>query len=126
MKIELGKDDQYQTRDGRPVRIHAVDIAGVYPVLLSRQLENSWVVDYATADGRFYANSSVDHSRDIIPAPAVRELWVNVYDGGVQIAISPNCPPPDVSTFVGRLHVKFRDRDIKDGVIELRSWKDGV
>lgn len=73
MNIEMGKDDQYQTRDGRPVRIHAVDIEGEWPVLYSVRRGDKWTMRLALRDG-FNLDPETQLADDIIPKPVVIEL----------------------------------------------------
>jgi hypothetical protein len=58
-KIELGKT--YRTRDGRPARIHAVDIKGEsYPVLASIEEDGrEWTYRFS-ADGRYEYGCNFD------------------------------------------------------------------
>ena len=50
MEIELGK--QYRTRDGREVRVYAVDGGGPYPVHGAVKLDEGWEAGVWRSDGR--------------------------------------------------------------------------
>lgn len=76
----INKDKVYRTRDGREVRIYAVDggangnaIHGAY------KGELGWVSDQWFPDG-LYCNGG-KHRKDLIEVRPriVREVWVNVY-----------------------------------------------
>lgn len=72
---------QYRTRDGREVRIYAVDGGGKFPVhgaILPRG--GSWIATTWSGDGyEFGAGSPCP--RDLIPVPERHTLWVNVCRG---------------------------------------------
>lgn len=125
MKIELGKDDQYQTRDGCKVRIHAIDLNGPCPVLFSMNNGGKWQFGTCKPNGEYTVG---EHKWDIVPAPVVREYWVNVYTNPEitkYVFTSESLADSRSSTErLAKLHIRYRDCDIKDGVIELRSWSD--
>jgi hypothetical protein len=84
MKVEMGKE--YTTRDGRPVRIYAVDAGGKYPVHgAHRQSSGTWVAEVWTPNGSwsYTDNNSATcggHT-DLIEVPRKFRLerWTNVY-----------------------------------------------
>jgi hypothetical protein len=86
MKVEMGKE--YTTRDGKPVRIYAVDGGGQFPVHWAvRDDDGSWIARASKIDGTW---GPLEDRRDLIEAPRKFRLerWVNVYgdesvrDGG--------------------------------------------
>lgn len=76
MKVEMGK--QYRTRDGREVRIYAVDGGGHKPIHGAVMNNGKWVSHIWTAAGLL---QDVQCSSDLIEVrPRIqREVWVNVY-----------------------------------------------
>ena len=77
-KIEMGK--QYRTRDGKEVRIYAVDGVGAYPVHGAIRHEYGWSFAGWTNDGIDVVGSS--GCRDLIEVkPRIkRDVWLNVYE----------------------------------------------
>lgn len=70
----------YRTRDGREVRIYAVDGGGDFPNHGAYHLpDGTWVPCQWVPSGKFLAGS--EHPRDLIEVkPRIkREVWVNVY-----------------------------------------------
>lgn len=85
MKIEMGKT--YKTRDGREVRIYAVDGGGLYPVHGAVLHDGEWNPESWSVDGRWdRLNQRDGNSNDLIEVRPriVREVWVNVYPGGLR------------------------------------------
>lgn len=77
MKIELGK--HYRTRDGREVRVYAVDGGGHYPVHGAYLSENGWMSCIWRANG-FLCEGCRDDLDLIEVKPRIqRKVWVNVY-----------------------------------------------
>ena len=76
-------DKEYQTRDGRPVRVHATDIGGFQPVLAS-YLDNygEWIVTTRLSDGRGFSDG--EHPLDLIEKPKTHRVifYVNVFKNG--------------------------------------------
>lgn len=58
MKIEVGKT--YRTRDGRKVRIYAVDGDSGRPIHGATYSHGEWYAACWTNDGRFYANECAE------------------------------------------------------------------
>jgi hypothetical protein len=84
--IELGK--QYKTRDGREVRIYAVDGGG--PFLVHGSVKNNfgtaWTPNEWTETGSHLGDPEFRiHDLDLIEGkPRIqREVWVNVYPGPI-------------------------------------------
>lgn len=69
----------YRTRDGREVRIYAVDGAGKHCVHGAYREDDEW---HATA-WTSYGDHSYSHDKKLIEVkPRIkRTMWVNVYDG---------------------------------------------
>lgn len=78
MKIEMGKE--YQTRDGRKVRILCVDGPNdVYPVV--GFIESSGPQTWAP-DGTFRVSAGARGcDQDLVPVPVTKTVYVNVYRG---------------------------------------------
>jgi hypothetical protein len=71
-------DGKYQTRDGRAVRILAVDIPSCEPVAACVYDEHGGAGVYSySADGAF--NTGPNSPWDLIPVPVKRTGWVNIY-----------------------------------------------
>lgn len=115
MIIELGKDDQYQTRDGRAVRIHAVDIASCMPVLYTVKMNGKWYMRTADARGR-WSPQGEENDCDIVMKPTIRKLVINIYSEDYACCAHSIDESAD-RTRIGKLYVRFRDCDFKDGVI---------
>jgi len=77
--IELGK--QYVTRDGREVRIYAVDGGGQFPVHGAIREGQEWVACTWLHDGvaGLHCNALVE-----VKPRIQREFWVNVYPDRLQ------------------------------------------
>jgi len=78
-KIEMGRF--YRTRDGREVRIYAVDGEDDYPVHGAvKPINGKWFPSLWTPSGRA-CNPMIDSNLDLIEVkPRIkREVWVNVY-----------------------------------------------
>lgn len=73
---------QYRTRDGREVRIYAVDGGGDQPVHAAIKNPDGWKGVQLQADGTW---CEVETSADLIEVrPRIqREVWVNVYPNGI-------------------------------------------
>lgn len=82
-KIEMGRT--YRTRDGREVRIYAVDGGGKFPVHGAFRLNDLWEISWWTAEGKYTMGN--EYPRDLIEfRPRIkREVWVNVYSDGTVI-----------------------------------------
>jgi hypothetical protein len=79
--IEMGK--KYRTRDGRDVRIYAVDGAGDYPVhgaVVS--VDGRWVQYAWTAEGVMFVSLSPLNLIEV-KEKIRRTVWINVYPEGV-------------------------------------------
>ena len=76
-------DKEYQTRDGRPARVYAVDICGSKPVLASYLNDDrEWVFTTRLSDGRF--KSGEESHLDLIEKPKTHKIvgYVNVFKNG--------------------------------------------
>ena len=81
-KIEMGK--QYRTRDGREVRIYAINCGGCGSVHGAiNNMNNVWDVCSWDPYGKL-PYCSQDHVSDLIEVkPRIkRDVWVNVYQDG--------------------------------------------
>ena len=79
----INKDKQYRTRDGREVRIYAVDGSKEYPIHGAILTEGVWYSNLWTIDGNEHTDFSSE--RDLIEVkPRIqREYWVNVYENHI-------------------------------------------
>lgn len=71
----------YRTRDGREVRIYAVDCGGQMPVHGAIKRNGVWVVRAWTKEGRWSMCDSINDLIEVKPR-IQREVWVNVYRWG--------------------------------------------
>ena len=70
-------DKQYRTRDGREVRIYAVDGCGDYPIHGAIKKEVGWDVRVWPVTGIHYSYENIDL---IEVKPRIQhEYWVNMY-----------------------------------------------
>lgn len=78
---KIDKSKQYETREGREVRIYATDGGGVYPVHGAIKVEHEWVLNKWSDDGKFELH---DHKYDLIEIkPRIKiERWVMVNRNG--------------------------------------------
>ena len=78
--IDMNK--QYRTRDGREVRIYAVDGGGNLPVHGAVRYCDAWVLAHWTEIGR--SHPVVQNEDDLIEVkPRIKRTeWLNVYDDG--------------------------------------------
>lgn len=80
--MTISMDKQYRTRNGREVRIYAVDGCNKCPVHGAYLTEDGWKVYNWAADGSAYPPwYAGGNNRDLIEVkPRIhREYWVNVY-----------------------------------------------
>ena len=80
--MTISMDKKYRTRDGREVRIYAVDGCGKHPVHGAYLTEDGWKGYNWAADGLAYPPWYVEgNNRDLIEVkPRIhREYWMNVY-----------------------------------------------
>lgn len=74
----ISMDKQYQTRDGREVRIYAVDGGGFYPIQGAVLIGGRWIM-YSWS-GLGYINRPIDpEANDLIEVPKIIKAWVNIY-----------------------------------------------
>ena len=74
----IDKSKQYRTRDGREVRIYAVDGGGDWPVHGAYVDRDTWRIRSWTADGCIY-NQKTDADLIEVKPRIKRKVWVNVY-----------------------------------------------
>ena len=82
MKISL--DKEYQTRDGREVRIYAIDGSGACPIHGAiKCVDGSWTSRQWGSSGRIPLDPYLNPA-DIIEKPKTTEVdfWVNIYPNG--------------------------------------------
>ena len=71
----------YTTRDGKPVRIYAVDAGSDYPVHGAYLLNSVWYPCMWPANG---LHNKVASDYDLIEAHVTLQMWVNVYEMGIE------------------------------------------
>jgi len=76
----ISKDKTYRTRDGREVRIYAVDGDDWFPIHGAYKEKNGWYTCAWSKDG-FYLDSTTEHRCDLIEVKPrhQRTLWMNMY-----------------------------------------------
>jgi len=80
----IDPEKQYRTRDGREVRIYAVDGGGLYPVHGAYEFNDRWQASQWSPMGGFHIPSaSVDFDLIEVKPRIKREVWVNVYRWGI-------------------------------------------
>ena len=92
----ISMDKKYRTRDGREVRIYAVDGGGVHPVHGSVLMNDGWRSVAWEADGRItFHNQPVDLVE--VKPRIQRTVWLALYPKGVTgfclkgSAVEANC-----------------------------------
>lgn len=76
-KIDPNKT--YRTRDGREVRIYAVDGGFAAPVHGAAKFDGDWRVMAWGCDGVWHNGAFTDHDLIEVRPRILREIWVNVY-----------------------------------------------
>lgn len=74
----ISMDKQYRTRDGREVRIYAVDGGGFYPVHGAYLYDDEWILCRWAADGSYWGDPDL-YLIEVKPR-IQRERWVNIYE----------------------------------------------
>ena len=79
-ETKITMEDKYQTRDGKEVRIFALDGGGDFPVIGATACGNYWNACQWTAEGKYYRSGNVEE-RDLIKVKQKRSqtVWINVY-----------------------------------------------
>lgn len=78
----IDPNKKYRTRDGREVRIYAVDGGGEYPVHGAYEFNGRWQCTQWTATGGVHVLVYTTDFDLIEVRPRIkREVWVNVYNG---------------------------------------------
>lgn len=110
-KITL--EGEYQTRDGRPVRVLCVDALGMFPVIT---LDNHGNIIRYRENGRFGLGDGDDEG-DIIPVPKrhKRTVWVNVYPDPIDDDAHPNRDLANHCADTGRIACLKLDLDFAEG-----------
>ena len=76
--MTISMDKQYRTKDGREVRIYAVDGGGYYPVHGAIKTDNGWDNTCWEKNGQYVTYQTDSDLREIKPR-IQREVWINVY-----------------------------------------------
>lgn len=84
MKVEMGKE--YRTREGREVRLYALDGGGTYPVQGAVRDGTGWI-QQSWAESGVWMTSEADHDNNLeeVKPRIKRTVWLNVY--GVEAAV---------------------------------------
>lgn len=109
--MTVSMDKKYRTRDGREVRIYAVDGGGDQPVHGAARDESGWVPETWSAGGSFCEDSSYEAPWDLIEVKPERGGWINIYPLTVGSTIHPTKEAADKHN-IGRIaciHVKFTE-----------------
>jgi len=79
----IDQKKQYKTRDGREVRIYAVDGCDPYPIHGAINVDGKWIGSAWKSDGGYLTSTQQTDKADLIEVrPRIqREVWVNVYPG---------------------------------------------
>lgn len=110
------KDKHYRTRDGREVRIYAVDGGGKFSVHGAINSKGEWVCWTWQLNGRLWETS--DSFEDLIEdKPRIRrEVWVNVYrDPERQAGAFPRKSGADLCAGVDRIACVSVTIDCEEG-----------
>ena len=101
--IELGK--QYKTRDGREVRIYAVDEGGEFPVHGAiKKSGDIWDSMCWGVNGEWFSVADIDCYDLIGVKPRIqREVWVNVYHNKVNDQCYINSQTADEQALPNRI-----------------------
>ena len=110
-------DREYQTRDGRQVRVHAVDIEGCRPVLASYLLSGgSWRAIARQSNGKIYLEE--EHPLDLIEKPKTHRVifYVNVFkDGDYQVYSSRAFADQYLDAMPDRIACKRIEFEVQEG-----------
>ncbi len=106
-KIEMGR--VYRTRDGREVRIYAVDGGGHRPVHGAIREDREWVAYTWLHDGvaGLHCNSLIE-----VKPRIQREVWVNVYPDNCGIVVGKWALTKELAD-------KAADRDYRIACVKL-------
>lgn len=86
--MTISMDKQYRTRDGREVRIYAVDGGEAEPVhgAILDGIKN-WITYAWNLNGKAVINSVTDFDLIEVKPRIHREYWMNIYDGAESTAL---------------------------------------
>jgi hypothetical protein len=84
--VMIDPKKQYRTRDGREVRIYAVDGGGSLPVHGAIKNTYGWEPYQWIKDGRSYLKDGPEDLIEVRPR-IQREVWVNVYPDNTSDAV---------------------------------------
>ena len=99
--MAVSMDKQYRTRDGREVRIYAVDGCGDYPIHGAIKKEVGWDVRVWPVTGLHDSYENIDL---IEVKPRIkREYWLNVYETELSWGLSISREMADKCTKSGRI-----------------------
>ena len=84
-KLDFSKPEEWQTRDGRAVRIYATDGEGTHCVHGAILNHDGWLIAKWMESGRNH-NSVTESRNDIVRKPVRVTGWVNLYENFGQLA----------------------------------------
>jgi len=113
MAIDINK--KYKTRDGREVRIYAVDCGGHYPVHAATKGGDGWSVNKWASNGRYNTGVVASPSDLIEVKPTVKvDLWLNVdREGNAHVYSSRHYA--DKGSEYGRFACIHIEREVEHG-----------
>jgi len=108
----IDKDKQYETRDGREVRIYATDGGGEYPVHGAIKRSDRWVSASWGSQGHVVKSCREDPDDLIEVKPRIKiERWIVVYENGEVNTLKTSPTPADY----GRFAVKRIVFEVEEG-----------
>jgi hypothetical protein len=78
----ISMDKKYQTREGKDVRLYAVDGAGPQAVHGAIKNDGAWEVETWDSGGRYVAGDPLPRGCDLIEVPKEHTGWLNFYADG--------------------------------------------
>lgn len=105
---------QYRTRDGREVRIYAVDGGGDWPVHGAYMHGDTWRIISWTAAGSVYSHKTDTDLIEVKPR-IKRKVWVNVYQGELPEVAHPSKREADCFSNEARIACVEIDIDVEEG-----------
>jgi len=75
--MEITKDKEYTTKDGREVRIYATDGKGEHPIHGAYKKNGEWIQDDWTKKGQYLLSEK--SALDLIEKPKTKKVWIDVY-----------------------------------------------
>ena len=112
MKIEMGRT--YRTRDGRDVRIYAVDGEPDWPIHGAIKEGDKWFLNKWDVSGKWMETRTVSDLIEVRPR-IKREMWVNVYPNGVDDELWFTKEVADQQALTSRIACVRVEIDVEEG-----------